>query len=420
MSVPRRHDAWDDGRAHGTEDCRNSMSKPTLRLDTSSVAGSGTNKNSGVVINQKFPHGRTHPVTVIVKGDKTGTRSRDLQEQIPEPPANVMDIAKAAEVDPTAFPSARERQASWKVMREKDREDDRLMSAIVGATMGDVGNGQTELGLIGEGQAKRNARQRPLSNEERKMAARDKTKAKMLAKQQLASRQRQEMRMRLRDLEKQNPTPIHRGLKAELDLAERRKNRVAYFSQQLTHGKLPNLEEAREHLEYLKEIDSSSWQERDRDRHLFVQNILTSIMNGTKPQQISQPDGKYFRWPDTSVGGHSSHWGTVEVTQEVGVLKSIGYQVGLHSIPLHERRRLLSRVYEHKLTMALESAYLNEWGSVGSSLRLKKLAHTIASLTRNMKRRNGDAPSIEDWESDLAYLKQRYYDGKYDFPWPKS
>lgn len=384
----------------------------------SSVAGSDATKSSGVVINQKFSHGRTRPVTVIVKGDKTRTRSRDLQGQTAEPPANVMvDIAKADEVDPTTLASARERQASWKAMRERNREDDRLMSAIVSATLGEIANGPVDFGLA-EKQASLRPVQRPLSKAERKKTARANTKAEMLSKKQLAVRQRQETR--LRNLEKQNPQPIRRNIKVQLALAERRKDRVAHFAQQLTSGKLPSLEGAREHLEYLKEIDSTSWQVRDRDRHLFVEKILTSIVNGTKPQQIIQPDGKYFRWPDTDVGDHSSHRGTVEVTQEVGVLKSIGYQVGLHAIPLHERRRLLSRVFEHDLTMELERSYLNEWGGARSSLRLKKLAHTIASLTRNMKRRNGDAPSIEDWEADLAYLKRRYYDGKYDFPWPKS
>ncbi|MSP74493.1 MAG: hypothetical protein EXR12_00010 [Rhodospirillaceae bacterium] len=224
----------------------------------------------------------------------------------------------------------------------------------------------------------------------------------------------------LQKLRMENAAQVTGEIKPRIALDERKKDRVAQFALLFTRGKLPDLAQAREDLEYLKEVDHRSWQKGDRDRYLFVENILRSIIKGKMPPSIVQPDGKYFKWPGTNIGNPSAHGSAIGDMQEVGVLKSIGYQVGLQGVPLHERRRLLSRVYEHELAMALSRSYLSEWGKPKSSLRLRKLAHTIASLTRNMKRRNSDAPSIEDWEADLAYLKQHYYVGRYDFQWPRS
>lgn len=55
-----------------------------------------------------------------------------------------------------------------------------------------------------------------------------------------------------------------------------------------------------------------------------------------------------------------------------------------------------------------------------SAQRLQKLAETIAALTRNAKRRNAARmdKSIREWESDLAYLKRRYDEGRFSFTWP--
>ena len=66
------------------------------------------------------------------------------------------------------------------------------------------------------------------------------------------------------------------------------------------------------------------------------------------------------------------------------------------------------------------AAYAAEWGRPNTAQRLQKLAETIAALTRNAKRRNAARmdKSIREWESDLAYLKRRYYEGRFSFPWP--
>jgi hypothetical protein len=358
------------------------MGRPTLTLGIPTSSESST-KDTGIIVKQKFNHGRTRAVTVIVNGEGARTPG-SADGQIAE-------------------------------------DDADLMSSIVRATLVEPTTPQAQLGPVVKEHLRRDAQQRTSKKSERneeRQALRALAKAQAKAQKQLVSKQRKQTR--LQNAQRQNPPQVRRDIKPEIALAERKKDRVAQLSLQFTRGKLPDLKQARDDLEYLRKIDIIAWDQRDRDRYSFVAKILTSIVEGKAPQHIVQPDGKYFRWPGTDIGNRSSHESAVAATQEVGVLKSIGYQVGLQGLPLHERRRLLSRVFEHELTMALSKSYLSEWGRPGSSLRLRKLAHTIASLTRNMKRRNSDAPSIEDWEADLAYLKQRYYIGRYDFPWPRA
>jgi hypothetical protein len=64
---------------------------------------------------------------------------------------------------------------------------------------------------------------------------------------------------------------------------------------------------------------------------------------------------------------------------------------------------------------------MDEWGENNSSMRLQKLANTIASLTKNAKRRKSPpAQAISDWESDLDWLKDSFYNGRFSFHWPSA
>ena len=58
----------------------------------------------------------------------------------------------------------------------------------------------------------------------------------------------------------------------------------------------------------------------------------------------------------------------------------------------------------------------------GSAQRLRKLAETIAALTRNAKRRRDSimATAIEHWEQDLEFLYYEFYVEKFYFGWPTT
>jgi hypothetical protein len=143
--------------------------------------------------------------------------------------------------------------------------------------------------------------------------------------------------------------------------------------------------------------------------HLLLQNI----------------EDDYFSWPNTSIFKRRvdklSELNLTFLAQEKGLLKVFGYQVGNKGLPKIQRRRILKKVYEFDLELIrnhVDIENLNEWSTPKSTQRLSKIAHSIAAFTRNAKRKtNVDyTQSISDWESDLKWLKEEYYDGRIFWP----
>ena len=188
---------------------------------------------------------------------------------------------------------------------------------------------------------------------------------------------------------------------------------------QATVANLPNLADAREELAWLGTLKVDRWGDGDRRRVTFAKGVLQAIINGNLPTTIEKPDGGFFRWPSTNVenGRGVGHMETP--SEEIGVLRSVGYQVGEKGRSLSERRALLVKIYEQDLNLRLSARYLSEWGRPKTAQRLQKLANTIASLTRNIKRRAAQSSAIDAWESDLEFLKHTYYIARYSFPWPR-
>lgn len=106
--------------------------------------------------------------------------------------------------------------------------------------------------------------------------------------------------------------------------------------------------------------------------------------------------------------------------QEIGLLRSSGYKVGQNGIHPAIRMKILNYIFlADDLSDVDDKDYASEWGEPKTSERLYKLAHTIAALTRNAKRHPHDkSEAISDWEQDLEYLRETFYEGWGDFPWP--
>ena len=128
-----------------------------------------------------------------------------------------------------------------------------------------------------------------------------------------------------------------------------------------------------------------------------------------------------FPWPSTEVFS-----GTGQLPKpdwpEIGVLKYKGYEVGENGKDVRTRRDILTNVFHSTELPQVESPeHMQEWGQGGSSDRLQKMANAIASFARNAKRQeNPRRPrkAINDWESDLEWLKSRFYSGSFSFQWP--
>ena len=133
---------------------------------------------------------------------------------------------------------------------------------------------------------------------------------------------------------------------------------------------------------------------------------------------------EWFAWPSTAVSPGSTvgklsgfDW------RSQGMLSLLGYHVG-ETQPLHPsiRESILEYTFEHHLPPVGDRAYFNEWGEPRNSRRLRKLANTLASLTRNAKRRDSWRLSraIREWEQDLTFLYERYYLPLFRFGWPAT
>jgi len=129
-----------------------------------------------------------------------------------------------------------------------------------------------------------------------------------------------------------------------------------------------------------------------------------------------------FPWPDTivSFGGPGAD---LELDlPETGWLGHLGYSVCAGGCGKRERHRTLDRAFTEPLpSRGFKPKYVEEWGRPGSAKRLEKLARTLAALCRNAKRREANMEDpIDLWETDLAWLKQEYYEGRKRFPWPRT
>ena len=132
-----------------------------------------------------------------------------------------------------------------------------------------------------------------------------------------------------------------------------------------------------------------------------------------------------FDWPHTRIVPGRSIMGTVNSDPaswpSVGLLKYLGYSVGANGVSRSKRQIILRDAFIHSVPNVQSLDYMAGWGLPSSNTRLLKLANSIASFAKNAKRRTSPhEEAIQDWESDLAWLKETFYHGRYRFSWPST
>lgn len=138
--------------------------------------------------------------------------------------------------------------------------------------------------------------------------------------------------------------------------------------------------------------------------------------------ELSVMEAKTFRWPTTAVIEDSaSALRLAHFDYEEGLLKFMGYAVGQLGAYRTRRRQVLDYVFNEKIPKVQSYDYMAEWGDPSSAKRLQKLANSLATFARNAKRRRTSdmEHATAEWEEDLAYLKNTYFDGLFSFDWPK-
>ena len=131
----------------------------------------------------------------------------------------------------------------------------------------------------------------------------------------------------------------------------------------------------------------------------------------------------YFEWPSTDAPASTYGFSGDVFSYQEGLLTYVGYHVGrVQGVSTSIRQQILDCVFHNQLPRVQSPEYMQEWGDPRTAIRLHKLADTLASFTRNAKRRtDGDiSDAIADWEYDLNYLHHKYYVRRFRFAWPSE
>src|SRR5690606_17901515 len=129
----------------------------------------------------------------------------------------------------------------------------------------------------------------------------------------------------------------------------------------------------------------------------------------------------YFRWPSTEVIDGDGQ--LASVPRPEGMLSFLEYHVGrTNGQPPGVRKVILERIFSKPLPRVFDDEYMAEWSTPSSPRRLRKRAECLAAFARNAKTRNPGLlnDAIQDWESDLEWLHDRYYVGHFHFAWPTT
>lgn len=156
----------------------------------------------------------------------------------------------------------------------------------------------------------------------------------------------------------------------------------------------------------------------DARRHLSLIEAEWERRHG-----LSFGDPDYFPWPSTEIASASlaDKPGSI-VRHERGMLGYLGYHVGISSpLTTAQRARLLGQIFMMRLPPLNDLDYMASWGRPRSGPRLRKIAESIASFVKTAKRRTTVSldMAIGHWEADLIHMRRCYYDGNFDFHWPK-
>jgi len=101
-------------------------------------------------------------------------------------------------------------------------------------------------------------------------------------------------------------------------------------------------------------------------------------------------------------------------------LSVLGYHVGQKGEVTTTRRRILRQAFTGQLPLVASAEYMAQWDEPDTPGRLKKIADNIATYCRHNKSRIALKQAVEDWESDLAWMHDKFYHGRFRFQWPNT
>lgn len=126
-------------------------------------------------------------------------------------------------------------------------------------------------------------------------------------------------------------------------------------------------------------------------------------------------------WRIVADGDHLSPRRARELRDE-SAMHRLGYLVGdAHGLPVAARRALLDRFYTEPLPSLVSAHHGDDYGEPASERRLRRMASVMAWNIDRFRRHDPArfGTSVEAWAADLEYLRARWHDGWFGFPWPR-
>lgn len=108
--------------------------------------------------------------------------------------------------------------------------------------------------------------------------------------------------------------------------------------------------------------------------------------------------------------------------RDESAMHRLGYVVGgAHGLPTAARRALLDRFFTEALPPLVRAHHGDEYGEPASEKRLRRMSSLMAWNIDRFRRHDVArfGPSVEAWAADLEYLRARWHDGWFAFPWPR-
>ncbi len=133
-------------------------------------------------------------------------------------------------------------------------------------------------------------------------------------------------------------------------------------------------------------------------------------------------------WPRYAIMPEHKALSRTHFDYKDGVLKFLGYTTGINGQNQWNRMKSLRYAYEGKLPRVQSDDYIAEFGDPQSAERLMKMANSLATFAKNAAKKKGQAneQAISQWQDDLAWLKETYYDQnrkelkEIGFSWPEN
>lgn len=186
-----------------------------------------------------------------------------------------------------------------------------------------------------------------------------------------------------------------------------------------------------------EEIVDSQIDERDGESlRIYSQELFILLLAmQADPLEVAEPEplkmfveghpvfeylfNQEFPWPETAFedGPPATVGEGFDSDEASSPLYRMGYSVAqqLGLTPSARHDVLVETYQEETLPWCISDDYMEDWGPSSSRKRLRRIAWHLHLMTKRFRRH---AEAVSRWESDLDWLKKRFYKPIHRFRWP--